>query len=96
MFYNNDAAISSPTAIDHVVYQSWVQFFNNCCDKIFDLALANDDVELANKACKLYKNEVTTHFVADTVRGDNYNIATVTYNVLRKNIAERKLAEYNE
>ena len=96
MFYNNDAAISSPTAIDHVDYQSWVQIFNNCCDKIFDLALANNDLELANKACKLYKNEVATHFVADTIKGGNYNIAIVTYNDLRKNVAKQKIYEYNE
>ncbi len=96
MFYNNDAAVSSPTAIDHVVYQSWVHFFNNCCDKVFDLALANDDLELANKACKLYKNEVATHFVADTIKGGDYNIAIVTYNNSRSITALQKLNDYNK
>ena len=96
MFYNNDAAVSSPTAIDHVVYQSWVQFFNNCCDKVFDLALANDDLELASKAIKLYKKEVATHFVADTIKGGDYNIAIVTYNNSRSITALQKLNDYNK
>lgn len=93
MFYNNDASISSPTSIDHVVYQSWVTFYNSCCDKVLDLALAKGDMELADMAYKLYKREVSTHYTADEAKGGNYNIATVGYNDLRKDIARQKIME---
>ena len=93
MFYNNDASISSPTSIDHVVYQSWVAFYNSCCDKVLDLALAKGDMELADMAYKLYKREVSTHYTADEAKGGNYNIATVGYNDLRKDIASQKIME---
>ena len=93
MFYNNDASITAPTAIDHMVYQSWVRFFNDCCDKVLDLALVNDDMTLANRVCKIYKKEVSTHFVADTIKGGDYKIATVKYNDLRINTAKQKVME---
>lgn len=93
MFYNNDASITAPTAIDHMVYQSWVRFFNDCCDKVLDLALANDDMTLANRVCRIYKKEVSTHFVADTIKGGDYKIATVKYNDLRINTAKQKVME---
>ena len=96
MFYNNDASISSPTSIDHVVYQSWVAFYNGCCDKVLDLALANNDIDLANKVHNLYKTEVSTHYTADTTKGGDYNIATVVYNNSRKEAAAQRLADYNE
>ena len=49
-------------AIDHMVYQSWVRFYNDRCEQLLNLALANDDMELARKVAKLYKTEVDTHF----------------------------------
>lgn len=93
MFYNNDASISAPTAIDHVVYQSWVSFFNDCCDKVLDLALVNDDMGLANKVCRLYRKEVFTFYQPDTIKGGDYNIATVVYNDLHKDAAINRMME---
>jgi hypothetical protein len=78
MFYNNDAAISSPTAIDHVVYQSWVRFYNDRCEQLLDLALAYGDKAFAQKVVKLYKTEVVTTFEQDTIKGDDYRIAIVS------------------
>lgn len=63
-----------------MVYQSWVLFYNDRCEQLLNLALANDDMELARKVAKLYKTEVDTHFEQDTVRGDGYSLAAVLYN----------------
>lgn len=87
MFYKNDAGIGVPMAIDHMVYQSWVRFYNDRCEQLLNLALANDDMELARKVAKLYKTEVDTHFEQDTVRGDGYSLATVLYNDSRRSMA---------
>lgn len=79
MFYSNDAGVGEPAAIDHVVYQSWVRFFNDRCDQIFDLAYSNGDMELAEKISKLYKVEIITNYKADMSKGNDYCIAIVAY-----------------
>lgn len=94
MFYNNDAA-ANPAAIDHVVYQSWVRFYNDRCDQLLDMALTNNDSLLARKIGRLYKTEVMTRFAPDSVRGYNYDIATVTYDDSRQAHAGRRIAEMN-
>lgn len=90
MFYDNDAGIGEMAAIDHVVYQSWVRFFNDRCDQALDLALIYEHKELAKKVSKLYKTEVNTRYEQDTVLGDNYRIATVTYDNSRREAAAKK------
>ena len=92
MFYNNDA-VANTAAIDHVVYQSWVRFYNDRCDQLLDMALTNNDSEFAQKIGRLYKREVETRFTPDTVRGDNYSIATVSYDDSRREQAARRIAE---
>lgn len=94
MFYNNDAA-ANPAAIDHVVYQSWVRFYNDRCDQLLDMALTNNDSLLARKIGRLYKTEIVTRFAPDSVRGYNYDIATVTYDDSRQAHAGRRIAEMN-
>ncbi|WP_274956972.1 hypothetical protein [Millionella massiliensis] len=94
MFYNNDAAANA-AAIDHVVYQSWVRFYNDRCDQLLDMALTNNDSELAQKVGNLYKTEIETRYTPDTVRGDNYAIATVTYSDSRKEQALHRISELN-
>lgn len=92
MFYNNDAA-ANPAAIDHVIYQSWVRFYNDRCDQLLDMALTNNDSLLARKVSRLYKTEIVTRFAPDTVRGPKYDIATVTYDDSRRANAARRIAE---
>ena len=87
MFYDNDAGISESLAIDHVTYQSWVHFYNDRCEQVLDLALVNGDVELAKKVARLYKAEIITHFEPDTVRGQDYCIAIVSYDQSRREAA---------
>lgn len=95
MFYNNDAGANA-AAIDHVVYQSWVRFYNDRCEQLLDMALTYNDPQLAKKIIRLYKTEVETRYTPDTVRGDNYSIATVTYNNKRQEQALRRLAEHQQ
>lgn len=92
MFYDNDAA-ANPAAIDHVIYQSWVRFYNDRCDQLLDMALTNNDSLLARKIGQLYKTEIVTRFSPDSVRGYNYDIATVTYDDSRRANAARRIAE---
>ena len=87
MFYANDAGVGEPLAIAHVTYQSWVAFYNDRCEQLLDLANANDDKEFAKKIAGLYKAEVVTKFEADTTRGGDYCIATVSYNPSRRDMA---------
>lgn len=94
MFYNNDAA-ANPSAIDHVIYQSWVRFYNDRCDQLLDMALTNNDSLLARKIMRLYKTEVVTRFTPDSARGYGYAIADVTYDDSRRAVAARRVAEMN-
>lgn len=94
MFYNNDAA-ANPSAIDHVIYQSWVRFYNDRCDQLLDMALTNSDSLLARKIMRLYKTEVVTRFTPDSARGYGYAIADVTYDDSRRAVAARRVAEMN-
>lgn len=94
MFYNNDAA-ANPFAIDHVIYQSWVRFYNDRCDQLLDMALTNSDSLLARKIMRLYKTEVVTRFTPDSARGYGYAIADVTYDDSRRAVAARRIAEMN-
>lgn len=89
IFYSNDAGIN-PMGIDHMVYQSWVRFFNDRCDQVFDIAYSNGNMELAKKVCRLYKTEVNTTFKPDTINGSNYCIGTVTYDNSRRDAAISK------
>ena len=83
MFYDNDAAVGNSMAIDHVVYQSWVRFYNDRCEQLLDLALADNNKEFAKRVARLYKAEITTQFQRDTLLGDRYSIATVSYDTSR-------------
>lgn len=87
MFYANDAGVGEPLAIAHVTYQSWVSFYNDRCEQVLDLALANGNKEFARRIAGLYKSEVVTQFEPDTTRGGNYCIATVSYNASRREMA---------
>ena len=91
MFFNNDAAVGNSMAIDHVVYQSWVRFYNDRCEQLLDLALADDNKEFARRVARLYKAEVTTQFQRDTLLGDRYSIATVSYDTSRCEAAVRRV-----
>lgn len=93
MFYENDAAIGEAAAIDHVVHQSWVRFFNDRCDQLFDLAYSTGDMELAKKVSKLYKAEINTNYKADTSKTDGYCIAVVSYDDSRRKQAIEKCKE---
>ena len=93
MFYANDAGVGEPAAIDHVVYQSWVRFFNDRCDQVFDLAYSNGDTVLVKKVSKLYKTEIITNYKADTLKGDDYCIAIVKYDNSRR---EKAIEKSNE
>lgn len=95
MFYDNDAGVGASLAIDHVVYQTWVRFYNDRCEQILNMALANDDIALATKVAKLFKTEVKTSFEQDEVRGDEYNIATVTYDDSRRVEATNRCSAAN-
>ena len=88
-----EAAAANPAAIDHVIYQSWVRFYNDRCDQLLDMALTNNDSLLARKVSRLYKTEIVTRFAPDTVRGPKYDIATVTYDDSRRANAARRIAE---
>lgn len=87
MFYDNDAGVGEPLAIDHMVYQSWVRFYNDRCEQLLNLGLANDDTVLIRKVAGLFKADVNTTFQQDTVRGGDYRIATVSYDATRRNKA---------
>ena len=93
MFYEYDAAIGDAAAIDHVVYQSWVRFFNDRCDQLFDLAYSYGDMELAKKVSKLYKTEIITNYKADTSKPEGYSIAVVSYDDSRRKQAIEKCKE---
>ena len=93
LFYDNDAGVGEIFAIDHVVYQDWARFYNDRCEQLIDMALLNEDVEFAKKVAKLYKTEVITRFEQDTKLGDDYRIATVSYDNSRK---AQALARLNE
>ena len=93
MFYANDAGIEKPAAIDHVVYQTWVRFFNDRCDQVFDLAYSNGDMKLVKKVSKLYKTEIITSYKADTLKGNDYCIAIVKYDNSRRDEAIEKSNE---
>lgn len=84
LFYANDAGVGEPAAIDHIVYQSWVRFFNDRCDQVFDLAYSNGNMELVKKVSKLYKTEIITNYKADTLKGNDYCIAIVKYDNSRR------------
>jgi hypothetical protein len=87
MFYDNDATIGNGMAIDHTVYQSWVRFYNDRCEQLLDLALADDNKAFAKRVAKLYKPEVKTLFQRDTLLGGRYCIATVLYDNSRAKAA---------
>lgn len=87
MFYDNDAGVGEPLAIDHMVYQSWVRFYNDRCEQLLNLALANDNKILAQKVARLFKTEIDTRFQQDTIKGGDYRIATVSYNTARRDNA---------
>lgn len=91
MFYNNNASLESPLAIDHLVYQSWVRFYNDRCEQLFDLALANGNMALARRVSKLYKSEVITRYEADTIAGYDYNIAIISFDNSRLQDIENRL-----
>lgn len=91
MFYNNNASLESPLAIDHLVYQSWVRFYNDRCEQLFDLALANGNMALACRVSKLYKSEVITRYEADTIAGYDYNIAIISFDNSRLQDIENRL-----
>lgn len=92
MFYNNNASIESPLAIDHLVYESWVRFYNDRCEQLFDLALANDNITLARSVSKLYKQELNTRYEADTIVGGGYDIAIVSYDNSRRESVESRIS----
>lgn len=94
MFFDNNAGVGETMAIDHVVYQSWVRFYNDRCEQLLDLALAYGDKEFAQKVVKLYKTEVVTTFEQDTIKGHDYRIAIVSYDNSRSQRALERVENF--
>lgn len=95
MFFDNNAGVGETMAIDHVVYQTWVRFYNDRCEQLLDLALAYGDKAFALKVAKLYKTEVVTTFEQDTIKGDDYRIAIVSNDSSRYQHALEKINRIN-